>query len=704
MAARHEDGELAQYRALLDAPSRFEEGFGWSTVVGILFCGLIMMPGAIYLGLMTGGSMGSAATWVTVILFNEVARRAMKTLTRQNLVVLLHAASVIMAGHLLFPGGPLGHVVYRAYLVTSGAIRDAGMRGHFPSWWVPGPDSPAITERLLLHRDWAIPLALVAFTMLIGLISKYTLGYFFFRLASDVERLPFPLAPIQAQGAMAVAEADEAAGREAEADAKREAFLRGRRGERKRSERWRLFSFGTSLGIAFGFVQVGIPALTALVFDKPFFLIPQPFVDLTPLTEGILPATPTGMTVDLGIVLLGLVLPFWAVAGTAAAILFTLVANPLLHRCGVLTSWQPGMDTVNTTFANSVDFYMSFGIGAALGVAVVSVCQTVRDVRAKMREERARRGHGGPEDERGRLWRTPRLGRGDYSLPLALAVYCISAAALVALCYVLLKDTGTNRWGLLGFLVVFVGLYNPFISYVNARLLGMAGQTVEIPFVRETAFLLSGAKGLDVWLAPIPLDNQGHQAQAFRVNELTGVSFRSLIKTDLVALPALFLLSLLFWAFIWHAAPVPSEAFPAAQINWELQAKQNALVYSSTFAPGGGAARLADSPFMQAIHPPVIGTGLAVTVGLFALLNTLGLPTLFVYGVIRGFGQLPHYMLLEIVGALLGRYYFRKRFGAVPFLRMAPTILAGYFTGVGLVGMTTIAVKLIAAAVSPAPF
>ncbi len=202
------DKELEQYRQLLETPDSYEDGFGWTTLAGILFCGLIMMPGAIYLGLMTGGSMGSAATWVTVILFSEVARRAMKTMSKGNLVVLLHAASVMMAGSMLFPGGPFGNVIYRAYLVTSDAARDMGMRDAFPTWWCPKPDSPAITERLLWHKDWLMPILLLAFISLVGFINKYTLGYFFFRMCSDVEQLPFPMAPISAQGALALAESN----------------------------------------------------------------------------------------------------------------------------------------------------------------------------------------------------------------------------------------------------------------------------------------------------------------------------------------------------------------------------------------------------------------------------------------------------------------------------------------------------------------
>jgi ABC-type multidrug transport system fused ATPase/permease subunit len=697
MRRNRTDRELEQYRNLLETPTEFVDGFGWTTVAGVLFCGLIMIPGSLYLSLMTGGSMGAAATWVTLILFSEVARRALRTLSKQELVVLLHAAGGILGGGFLF-----GDFVYRAYLVSSEAVRDAGMRDAFPPWFVPPANSPAILERNLFHADWTVPISLLALLMAIGFVQKYSLGYFFFRLTSDIERLPFPMAPIQAQGAMALAEHDQELTPEGGEDAGRAAFMRARRGERKQSERWRLFSLGIVLGLAFGAVQVGIPAVSGLLLDKPIFLIPQPFLDTTALTESILPATPTGLVVDLGVILLGFVLPFWAVIGTAAAIVATVVANPLLHHAGALTRWQAGMDTINTTFANSMDFWMSFGIGSALAIAVISLYQTVRDVRRRVKELAGRPAEA---SARRSLWATPRTGRGDYSLWLALAGYVVVSVGLMALCYALLKDTGTSRIGLLLFLCFFTFVYNPLISYVNARLLGISGQSADIPFVKETAFIVSGAKGVEVWLAPIPITNYGGQAQGFRVNELTGVSFRSLIKADLLLLPFMFCLSLAFWGFIWHAAPIPSDAFPAAQINWELRTKTDTLLYTSTFAPDQQTAHsILDSEFMQAIHPRVIGTAFGLTAVLFVALSIFGLPTMFIYGIIRGLGALPHTMALEIVGALVGRYYYQKRFGPTNFLRMAPTLLAGYFTGVGLISMATIAMRLAQSAVSAAPF
>ena len=59
------------------------DGFSWRTVIGALFIGFIMMPGAIYLSLIAGQGLGPAAEWVTIILFMEVARRPMRSTKRR---------------------------------------------------------------------------------------------------------------------------------------------------------------------------------------------------------------------------------------------------------------------------------------------------------------------------------------------------------------------------------------------------------------------------------------------------------------------------------------------------------------------------------------------------------------------------------------------------------------------------------------------
>ena len=690
------DKELEQYRNLLEMPTEYQDGFGWSTVLGIIFCGLVMMPGSIYLGLMTGGDMTSAATWVTVILFSQVAKRALKPLSKQNLVTLLYASRFMMTGYLLMPGGPIGPLIYRAFLINSNAVREQGLTGAFPHWWVPPHDSLAIVERNLLHIDWLIPIGLVAFLMIIAGIKKYTIGYFFYRLTSDIERLPFPLAPIQAQGAMAMAEED--------GPKKKKSFLKRvatsapaeeEPAGQKTFSRWRLFSLGAVLGCSFGIILVGVPAITGLFLEEPVFIIPQPFVDLTNVTEGFLPAAPTGATIDLGIILIGFVIPFWAVIGTFLAVMVTFLVNPILQHAGVLTTWQPGMDTINTQFSNHVDFWLSFNVGTALGIAIVSIFSVVRAF-VRIGRERRQKQAAAPRD----LWATPQ-GRGDYPLWLAAVGYVLAASALLFVINRLIPQFPV------AFLLFFSFVYIPLMSYVNARLSGISGQDVEIPFLREGAFILSGAKGIDIWLAPVPTENYGAIAQGLRVNELTGVSLRSLIKAEMVAIPVLFACSFLFWGFIWKANEVPSAFFPAAQVRWELISKQHTLLYSSTYVPEGQdpeTVDIRDSQFMRAIKPRVILGSAGGTVILFTLMTIFGLPVLMIYGFIRGIGDLPHYLVLELVGAMIGRYYFQRKFGRNNFLRMAPTVIAGYFTGVGLIGMATIAINLIKQAVTGDPF
>jgi hypothetical protein len=656
------DKELEVYRSILSTPTEFKNGFTWVSVAGAFFCGLLMMPASIYLGLMTGG--GIAAAWVTLIIFSEVCRRAMRTLSQQELVILLVVAGGLAAG------GPFAQMVWRQYFIQSDAVRDVGLLGKFPSWFAPQPGSDAILQRNLWDSAWLVPTLLVLFMTIVGRFKSYTLGYLFFRLTSDVERLPFPFASIAATGSMALSES----------------------GERKVTWKWKVFSLGAMIGIAFGVIQIGVPLVTGSMLTKPIRIIPLPWYDMTTMTQGFLPATPTGMVVDLGLVITGMVVPFWALIGTASAMLLTLIMNPILYKLGMLTRWQPGMDTVATTFSNSIDFWMSFTLGVTAAVAVISVYQTVRDVIRKgrmMRERRATGPQGGPREN---IWDTP-PGRGDFSLWIAGGIYVVSSTIVVMLCHLLVPKFPV------GFLIFFTFFYTPLISYINARLIGIVGQHVEIPFVREAAYILSGYKGVEIWLAPIPIENYGNQAQAFRSHELTGTNFWSYVRADCLVTPLTFILSFVFWSFIWHSSAIPSDLYPFAQKMWDLQAKNTVLLYSATLDTGG-----AQPLFFQALHPAVIASSFSFAIAAFIVLSALSLPIMAIYGFVQGVGNMPHAYIAMIIGGLIGKFYFHKKFGQKRFLEIAPVLTAGYGTGVGLIALVGVAVNLIVKAVSSARF
>lgn len=657
------DKELEVYRSVLETPTEFRNGFTWVAVAGAFFCGLLMMPGSIYLSLVTGS--GIAAAWVTLIIFSEVSRRAMRTLSRQELVILLMVAGA-MAG-----GGPIGDLVWRQYLVRSDAVRDIGLLGKFPSWFAPQPASDAITGRNLLHSAWLMPIVLMMFMHVVGTVKHYTLSYFFFRLTSDVERLPFPFAGVSAQGSMALAES----------------------GERKTTWKWRMFSFGGMLGLVYGAVQVGVPLVTGAILAKPITIIPLPWYDTTTLTESILPATPTGLVVDLGLLIVGMVIPFWAVMGQAAALVLTLVMNPLLYQMGVLTRWKPGMETVAATFSNSIDFWMSFGLGVMGGIALISIYQTSRDLIRKARElRRRRRAEIASTARRENVWATP-PGRGDFSPWIALVIYGVCGLLTIGVCHLLVPAFPKY------FLFAFIFLYTPLMSYINARLIGICGQHVGIPFVREAAFILSGYKGVEIWLAPIPVDEMGSGASQFRTNELTGTNFWSYVKASGLIIPLSFVLSFLFWGFIWKSGAIPSEMYPYAEKMWDLRAKQTVLMYSATLDMEG-----AKPLFFEALHPKVIAGSFSFTVVAFAIMSVLHLPVMAIYGFVQGIGGMPHGFIPIVIGALVGKFYFHKRFGQKRVLEVVPVISAGYGTGIGLVALLGVAINLIVSAVSASPF
>jgi len=66
------------------------------------------------------------------------------------------------------------------------------------------------------------------------------------------------------------------------------------------------------------------------------------------------------------------------------------------------------------------------------------------------------------------------------------------------------------------------------------------------------------------------------------------------------------------------------------------------------------------------------------------------------YGIIGGVAMMPHYVLPMFFGALLGKFYFSKKIGKETWRKYTPIILAGYACGMGLIGMISVAVALIA--------
>ncbi len=389
----------------------------------------------------------------------------------------------------------------------------------------------------------------------------------------------------------------------------------------------------------------------------------------------------TGFAFDLGNLIVGMVMPFFAMVGSFVGLVITVIMNPVLYHYRLLYTWKPGQSTVETLFNNNVDFYFSFCIGLSLAVAIIGIASVIRS--------RSRR----PEMTPGQKKEAEiPASRGDIPNWLFLSCYFVTTIT-----YILVSGWLID-WhkGVMIVLLFFGFLYTPLVSYVTARLEGLAGQVVEVPYIREMSLILSGYTGLAVWFIPTPMANYGAQTVFYKTAELTGTSFHSIWKVDILLFPIILIATIGFSSFIFSLAEIPSAAYPYTMEIWEFNAKNSALIYSSTLGYY--------SPFSEALRLTYIAIGTVAGLVGFGVCAFFSAPTTFFYGVVRGFNQtIPHTVLPQFIGAMLGQFVFRKKFGE-NWMRYIIVVSSGYFVGCGLITMLCVGVVFLSKSSSALPY
>ena len=113
-------------------------------------------------------------------------------------------------------------------------------------------------------------------------------------------------------------------------------------------------------------------------------------------------------------------------------------------------------------------------------------------------------------------------------------------------------------------------------------------------------------------------------------------------------------------------------------------------LWATSTVEGGAAWMLKALKFKY-----MIGGGIAGIL-LYSLLLSIHAPVAIFYGIVGGIATFPHQAIPMLLGALLGRFYFAKKIGKENWKRYTPILLAGYACGMGLIGMFSIAIALIA--------
>ncbi len=647
----------------------YESGFTWRTILGALFISFVMLPGLIFMGLMVGQDMGTAAEWVTIILFVEVSRRAFIKLRKQELYILKYTAAQLtqLMGGMMLGGGVFAHLIWQRYVRHSEAAESFGIAHQIPDWVSPYGDA---AYSPFWHSPWWPVIGVIVAAALLNKLTQLSLGYIAFKATADMENLPFPLAPIHAEGAIALAETSQ--------------------DKNKKGYRQSCFATGVMMGAAFGLIYVAVPVLSQALIGQTIQFLPIPFLDLTQLFEDYMPAAVLGISLNMGLLFVGFVLPWRVVIGTVVtSIGFQVLLNPILQNYGYLPSWSPGKDAIQTHISNTVDLYLSVTIAAALAVAAFSLWGVGR---AFYKQFAGGKVDANAEQKIGefklqRLWARDK-DRGDPPFWVALVVWIAASA-----CFVLLSDYLINApypkeehfsiWWLIGFAFVFT----PLNTYINARMSGIAGQHAGIPMVTEAAIFMSGYQKVNVWFAPLPIHNYGTMADLLKETQLTRTRFTSILKAELLIFPLLLICSFIFWSYITGLGPIPSERYPYVEKFWPQYATMKAL-WAASMQEG-------QSLLLQAIKPDVIGFFFLLVVLCFSGFTALGISQQFVYGGIAGIAGIPHNTLIIFAGALLGRYVLSKKFGKEAWTNFAPILAVGFGAGMGLIGMFSIAVNFL---------
>jgi hypothetical protein len=637
---------------------QFEEGFTFRAFLGALFVAFVMLPGGLFLGLVAGQGIGEAAEWVTIVLFAEVARRSFQPLRKQEIYVLFYIAAAltsVIAAERGLSGGPFGELIWRSYAAQSPPF--SPFAEQVPTWAVPDAGSVALADRSFFHIEWAMPILLLVLVEMCVRASWMGMGYALFRVTSDVERLPFPLAPVAASGATALAEA----------------------GRKDESWRWNVFSTGAVVGLIFGFLYLAVPIITGTAFGRSVEIFPIPFSDYSESVRNILPAALVGLSFNLANVLTGFVLPWHIVLGSAiGSVLCQIFINPVLFHSGMLPHYRGG-NAFATKLAVDTDFWLSIGIGVNVSIAILGVALLVKafsDARQKRRESM--------------YTLAPPPGRGDFPIWRGVAVWGLSTVILMILCNQLMPTFPI--W----ILVLFGLIWSPINSYISARMIGLTGRGVSFPYLKEAMTVSAGYQRVDVWYAPMPLHDHGWAAQRFREVELTGTRLTSILKAEIVMFPIILIASFVFWSFFWRGPALDGGTYPYAQQFWPFHVQTEA-VWKQINLPGTGEA-------FNALKPGLITAGTAAGLGIYGLFSLLKLPLLTFYGFAGGIGLWPANTIPQLLGAFAGRRYFAKKYGVETWTAYTPVLLAGFSCGTGLMAMVSIALALIARSVGSLPF
>jgi len=515
---------------MTEAEPKYRNGLTMRSFMAILYSSVFLMPAVIFTTLTSGISVGGNVSFIVTLLAIQIAAIMRSSLTKQELFI-IWGCSAVAATDILFLDllqklyfRSISSVTWQFLSPATGLPLPLAI----PNWFAPSPDSPVLLLRTFLHPDWLLPVVVTILSwVLTGKVIDLALGFLFFKLYAEEEKLPFPMQEVTAQMLLTLPE--------------------------KETGKKRVLTVAALIGLVYNLILYAAPFTTSFKLVP----IPIPWIDLNNALEPILPGASFGIATDLLVFASGFVMPFSVtVSMFLGSFGFFFVGNYLAAQAGWL-AWTPGMN-ISTLFQRSIIQLWAYpNIGLAIAGALVPVMLHPDYLFSAFRSLR-------------RLSPSSR-GRGELPLWIILSLF-LGASAVIVLMIALL--TQFPIW--IG-IILTVG-WSFLASMIAARSVAVSGFQIAVPYVHEATMLASGYKGVDIWFAP--MGSSGGAAWWtgwFKLSELMETNYRDLIKGQLIASGLAVVFSFVFVSLFWSIAPIPSQLYPAVDIYWPVNVIMSGL-------------------------------------------------------------------------------------------------------------------------------
>jgi len=320
----------------IKAEVKLKRGITWRSLLGIVYSAAVVQPVVIWIYLATGNLILGLATYATIFVFSELAALSGKPLTKQEILIFMVGSQFASIGVFLWP-----NLIYNLYLRRHPLIASIGITDLIPDWFAPNPKSPVWNLQTFIHPEWIVPITMNLVMNVASILVNLSLGFLTRELYVIHEKLPFPIAQVQASICETLAS--------------------------RNPNRMKIFTFSALISFIYGIMLYAIPTLSEAVLNRTMVVLPLPWIDLNSMVEHLVPGASLGIATDITVIAIGLILPpIITISVLIGSLAFYFVGNSILVSMGLFTEWTPGMNLQNAWQRSILNYWA--GPTIALGI------------------------------------------------------------------------------------------------------------------------------------------------------------------------------------------------------------------------------------------------------------------------------------------------------------------------------------------------